>query len=174
MPIAQGKNCCGFTLLEFAVAAGLLGLLAAALLSRVLFYHAEAERVAAEQLVGTLRSALQVRAAQASAAPGGQGLGRLADENPIGWLSEKPANYLGEYYAPPLEELPSGNWFYDRRDRSLVYLPAAYKSFSFQTSKFLKFKVKLFRLPTPRGGGLGNPNQGIVLDQVQDDVAVNN
>lgn len=172
MTSKPGKNCCGFTLFEFAVAAGLLGLFVAALLSRVVFYQGEAERVAAEQLVGTLRTALEVRAAQTVAHGGQQGLDRVAEENPMGWLLEEPRNYLGEYYAPPLEKLPVGNWLYDRNDKTLVYLPASYKSFSLQTSKFLKFKVKLIRLPNLTViKGPSKINKGIRFDQVDDPVA---
>jgi general secretion pathway protein G len=176
MTSKPGKKCCGFTLFEFAVGAGLFGVFVAALLSRVLFYQGEAERVAAEQLVGALRTALEVRTAQTIAAAGGeQGLARIAEENPIGWLAHKPRNYLGEYYAPPLDELPLGNWFYDRNDKTLVYLPASHKSFSFQTSKFLKFKVKLLRLPNlTQIKGQSKINKGLSLDQVSDSVADNN
>ncbi len=171
----SGKNCCGFTLFEFAVAAGLMALFVATLLSRVVFYQGEAERVAAEQLVGTLRGALEVRAAQTMAHGGQQGLDRVAEENPIGWLVEQPHNYLGEYYAPPLAELPTGNWLYDRNDKSLIYLPASHKSFSMETSKFLKFKVKLTRLHNPaQTRGPGGINKGLSFDQVRDSVVVNN
>jgi type II secretory pathway pseudopilin PulG len=173
MPTLPAKKCCGFTLLEFAVAAGLLGLLVAALLSRLLFYQEQAERVAAEQLVGTLRTALQVRAAQVGAAGGEGALQALAEQNPISWLSGKPQNYLGEYYSPDLEELPRGNWFFDRTDKSLVYLHNGHKSFSFETSTFLKFKVKLLRLPNPTGlNGRTKVTKGLVLDQVSDRAAV--
>jgi prepilin-type N-terminal cleavage/methylation domain-containing protein len=169
------RRCCGFTLIESAVVAGLLGIFVAILASRLLTYQAEAERVAAEQLVGTLRTALQVRAAKAVIEGGQQGLRALLDENPVGWLSEKPANYLGEYYAPDTEELPSGNWYFDRADRSLVYLFENTKSFSIQTSNFLKFKVKLSRLPTPdRVDRRSTTSTGLVFDQVADRNAVNN
>jgi general secretion pathway protein G len=175
MTSRAGRSCCGFTLIESAVAAALLGIFVAILISRVLTYQAEAERVAAEQLVGTLRTAMQVRAAKAVIARGEQGLHALLDENPLSWLSEKPANYLGEYYAPDMEELPRGNWFFDRADRSLVYLLRNTKSFSLQTSNFLKFKVKLSRLPTSTGSnGRSKTSTGLVFDQVADRNAVNN
>jgi type II secretory pathway pseudopilin PulG len=169
-----GRRCCGFTLIESAVAAGLLGIFVAILISRVLTYQAEAERVAEEQLVATLRTAMQVRAAKAVIAHGEQGLHPLLDENPIGWLADQPANYLGEYYAPDPTELPPGNWYFDRADRSLVYLLGNRKSFSFQTSIFLKFKVK-FHLPNTAGiNGRSKTSTGLVFDQVPDRNAVNN
>jgi type II secretory pathway pseudopilin PulG len=175
MTSRAGQKCWGFTLFEAAVAAGLLAIFVAVLVSRVVAYQAEAERVAAQQLVATLRTAMQVRAAKALIARGEQGLHPLVDENPIGWLSAKPANYLGEYYAPDREELPSGNWYFDRADRSLVYLLQNRKSFSLGTSTFLKFKVKLFHLPTSdRLDRLSKTSTGLVLDQVHDPNAVKN
>jgi type II secretory pathway pseudopilin PulG len=171
----RGRRCCGFTLAECAVAAGLLGIFVALLVGRVQGYHHEAERVAAEQLVGTLRTALQVRATRAVIERGEHGLAALLDQNPLDWLSQKPSNYLGEYYAPDMEELPSGNWFFDRADKSLVYLMGNTKTFTSQTSNFLKFKVKLFRLPsTDRNGRPSTTNSGLVFDQVFDRNAVNN
>jgi general secretion pathway protein G len=164
----------GFTRLEFAVAAAVVGLLVAALVERVLFYNEQAERVAVQQLVGTLRTALQVRAATVVAARGEGGLAVLAQENPIGFLSEKPGNYLGEYYSPNLEELPEGNWLFDRAEPSLVYLPRGHKSFSFETLKFLKFKVKFVGLRDPNvTGGRSQATKGVILDQVSGEVAVN-
>jgi general secretion pathway protein G len=164
----------GFTRLEFAVVAAVFGLLVAVLVERVLVYDEQAERVAVQQLVGNLRAALQVRAAGLAAAPGGAGLAALERENPIGFLSEKPSNYLGEYYAPDLEELPDGSWVYDRAQHSLIYLPRSHKSFSFQTSKFLRFKVKFVGSPGPDvGNGRSKATKGVILDQVSDGAAVN-
>jgi prepilin-type N-terminal cleavage/methylation domain-containing protein len=168
------KNCCGFSLLECAVATSVFALLVAIFSGRALFYHSEAERVVSEQLLGTLRTALQVRAAQLVTSEGERGLERLADQNPMSLLSEKPDNYLGEFYRPDLRKLPHGNWFFDRRDRNLVYLPTGYKSFSLETSRFLRFKVKLILLPdADQARGLSKRTKGVTLDQVTDRVAVN-
>jgi general secretion pathway protein G len=169
------RSCAGFTLVEGAVVAGLFGILVAILAGRVLAYHAEAERVAVEQLVGTVRTALQVRAAKAMIERGEHGLVALRDQNPLDWLARKPSNYLGEYCAPDMHELPSGNWFFDRADGSLVYLFSNNKSFSLETSNFLKFKVKLFRLRNTAGSsGRSKTSTGLVFDQVSDRKAVNN
>jgi hypothetical protein len=51
----------GATRLELAVAAILAALLAGLLLDRLIAYHGESERVAAKQLIGSLRTALAVR-----------------------------------------------------------------------------------------------------------------
>ena len=166
----------GFSLFEMAVALAVFGILAAVLLNRVLFYQQQAEVVAAEQLIGTLRAALQLKSAQLFIGHREQELTRLADENPIGWLAEKPQNYLGEYYAPDLKEMPQGNWFYDRADKTLVYLLNNSKSFAAGPPNLLKFKVKLARLPTNPAKSSGSPLliEGAILDQVFDQAAVTN
>ncbi|TFW30988.1 hypothetical protein [Massilia horti] len=160
----------GFSRFEFAVAAALFGVLVAVFAGRVWYYQAEAERVAVKQLVGTVRIALQVRAAQLLAAGGEQALRQLADENPIAWLSHKPTNYAGEYDGLPPAGLPSGSWFFDRADRSLVYLPHRDESFSDETSRFLKFKVKFLSSPS---ASRGNAAQGVVFDQVSGQAIMN-
>lgn len=155
--------------------AGLFAIFVAIMISRVQSYHAEAERVAAEQLVATIRTALQVRAAKAVIEGGDQGLLPLLEDNPLNWLQEKPANYLGEYYAPNHADLAPQNWYFDRADRSLVYLFGNTKSFSSETLIFLKFKVKLSRSSTPAELNRRSGNStGLVFDQVSVRNAVNN
>jgi type II secretory pathway pseudopilin PulG len=166
------KNCAGFTLLEGAVAAAVIGVLVATFIARALFYYDEAERVVAAQLIATMRTALQVRVAQTIATEGEGALASLVALNPLALLHEKPQNYLGEFDYPRIEEMPRASWFYDRTDHSLVYLPNSHKSFSFSTSELLRFKVKFAFLPSPSDSSLSQATKGIVLDQVTDRLAV--
>lgn len=139
----------GFALLELAVAAVVFSLVAGVLLNRLVPYIGESEYVAAKQLISSMRTALSVRSARA-ASQGGQGaLLAVAQENPMDWLAEQPKNYLGEYYSPNESELRRGNWYFDKANRTLVYLSASRKSFSAETPKFLRFKVELLRVPNP-------------------------
>lgn len=156
---APGR-CRGATRFEFAVCVVVMGLLAGVLLGRLLEWRAQSERVAAYHVVGALRTALAVREAQLSAAGGNTTLA-LARENPMAWLLRRPANYLGEYYAPDLATLRRGAWFFDRNDRTVNYLLAS-DTFSFQTSKLLKFKVELSGSYHPAGSGHG----ALVIDEV--------
>jgi hypothetical protein len=163
----------GYTRLEFALAVGVFGLLVAVLASRLLLYHEEAERVAAQQLIATLRTGLAVRSAQLAAEGQSEHLAALAGANPIALLSEKPGNYVGEFYAPDVLEMPKGQWFFDRADRTLVYLFSTPEKFSPRTSNFLKFKVKLLRLPNPADTkGRSKVITGVILDQVSDQAAI--
>jgi general secretion pathway protein G len=132
----------GFTLLEFAVVLLLSSVVSAIAFNRLEFYREQAEMVAARQVVAALRTSLQVHSARL-ASSGRQGeLHRLAAGNPIELLDRKPVNYLGELTAPDPERIGQAGWVFDLRDRSLVYLPKNTESFSFGTSRLLRFKVE--------------------------------
>lgn len=169
MTTPAGRSARGFALFELAVAAAVLTLLAGVLLNRLAPYAGESEVVAAKQLIGTLRTALAVRSAQAISREGQAGLMAVAHENPMDWLVERPKNYLGEYYSPKESELPKGNWYFDKANKTLVYLSASSKSFSVEIPKFLRFKVKLLRVPKPvETDGRSKVTEGLVLDEVED------
>jgi general secretion pathway protein G len=141
----QGARAGGFTLLEFAVVVLVSSIVSAVALNRFEYYREQAEIVAARQVVTSLRSSLQARTAQLVSQGQEQALQKLAAENPINLLSWKPANYLGEYYAPDPKEIGQPGWVFDPRDKTLVYLPKNTESFSFSTSRLLKFKVEFVR-----------------------------
>jgi general secretion pathway protein G len=139
----QGQG--GFTLLEFAVVVLVSSIVSAVVLNRFEYYREQAEIAAARQVVASLRTSLQVRTAQLLSQGQEQELQKLAVGNPIKLLLWKPENYLGEYYAPDPEQIGRAGWVFDPRDKSLVYLPKNTKSFSFSTSRLLKFKVEFVR-----------------------------
>ncbi len=146
----------GFTLLEFALVVLVSTIVSAVALNRFEYYREQAEIVAARQVVTSLRTSLEARAAHLASSGRELELQKLAAENPINWLSWKPANYLGEYYAPDPKEIGQAGWVFDPRDRMLVYLPKNTESFSFGTSRLLKFKVEFVR----------NKNISLALNQV--------
>ena len=166
----------GATRLELAVATILIALLAGMLLDRLIGWRGETERVAAKQLVSSLRTALAMRSAEAISRGGEAGLMILAHQNPMRWLQKTPENYLGEYYSAPKEGLPRGHWYFDRSAETLVYLPSAHKSFSAGIQKVLIFKVELLHGPDPvEAGGQREVATGLVLGQLEDQsLAFNN
>jgi prepilin-type N-terminal cleavage/methylation domain-containing protein len=135
----------GFTLLEFALVVVLSSVISAVVLNRFEFYREQAEMTSARQLVAALRTSLQVRSVQLASNGREQDLKQLAARNPIDLLAWKPANYLGEYYAPDPKQIGQPGWVFDPRDKSLVYLPKNTESFSFGTSRLLRFKVEFVR-----------------------------
>lgn len=147
----------GFTLIELAVVVAVVGLLATALLSRISFYQELAEKVAMEQLLGTLRSALHLQIADSLVKGDKAAINRLADQNPMDWLAEKPNNYTGEYYTPQPRVVAAGNWYFDLHTKNLVYLANNHKHLHTAPgeSNKLRFQVKLVTSVTG-GGAAGN------------------
>jgi len=172
---ARSRRQAGFSRLELALATVVATLLAAVLLDSLIKARGESELVATKQLIGSLRTALAVRSAEAISTRGEPGLVALAHQNPLDWLIKHPDNYLGEFYNPPKDELTTGNWYFDKAEHALVYLPNIRKTFSGETSKFLVFKVKFVRVPSPVNSVTRNKvTTGLVLDQIPDQaVAVN-
>lgn len=161
----------GFVLVQSIIALMVAAVLIVVMLVRTRQYNDEAERQTVNLMVNTFRTALGLRVA-AVAGKGPAALARIADENPFDWLGRKPDNYLGEYYSPDLKEMHEGNWLFDRRDKTLVYLPSSHKSFASRPSKFLKFKVEFAQagLPGVKNGPTEVPS-GLVIEQVDDDSA---
>ncbi len=113
----------GFTLIELAVVAVIVAVLAGLLLKRALYYQEQAERVSMEQTLGILRSAMHLQMADRLLHPALRPMSQLAGDNPMNWLAERPPNYVGEYAAPRPGQIAHGNWYFDTNERTLVYLP---------------------------------------------------
>jgi prepilin-type N-terminal cleavage/methylation domain-containing protein len=164
----------GFTLIELAVVVAVVGILAAALLNRVVFYQEQAEKVAVEQLLGTLRSALHLQIADLLVQGKTAEINRLSDQNPMDWLAEKPSNYIGEYYTPKPGLVPAGNWYFDLHNKNLVYLVNnhAHLHTAPGESNKVRFQVKLvMSLPSNGSSAVANPAnidrvEGVILEQV--------
>ncbi|WP_152571046.1 hypothetical protein [Massilia sp. LC238] len=155
----------GATRFEFAVCVVVTGLLAGVLLGRLLEWRAQSERTAAYHVVGALRTALAAREAQLLTAAGKDAVLKLLQENPMSWLLRQPANYVGEYYSPRPEMLRRGAWFFDRTDRTVNYV-LSNDTFSFKTSKLLKFKVELSSSYHPAESGRSGKHGALVIDEV--------
>jgi general secretion pathway protein G len=165
----------GFTLFELAVSAIIVALLTVLLLSRLQTYQQDAEQVAADRLVSTLRAALKIKIAQLSVAKKEHELQSIIDENPMGWLVAPPKNYLGEYNSPEQKQLPDHVWYYDRSAKELVFKPSQEKRFGSGKQTLLKFKVKFLYLPVTRGETPELKSaKTAVLDQVSEKTVVNN
>jgi type II secretory pathway pseudopilin PulG len=150
MSMRGARRRAGFTLLEFAVTVLVAAAVSAFLLNRFDFYREQAEMAATRQLVGALRTALELRTAQARAKGEAAALHALAEDNPMNWLAEKPGNYLGEFDALDPRKIGRTGWVFDARDKSLVYLLPNAESFSFGSARLLRFKVEFLRTPEQR------------------------
>ena len=90
-----------------------------------------------ESTAENIRTGLRYKVADLILANRASEIPTLADENPMNWLGERPPNYLGELDSAPADE-PKGQWYFDRRNRELVYTvnnrrhfsPSMYRDFS--------------------------------------------
>ena len=112
-----------FTLLELLVTALVIGILAAVFLNRVLFYQEQAEKIVMEATARNIRTSLHIRLADMMIHNRQSEIPLLAGENPINWLATEPGNYLGEYDGPKPEEMQASGWYFDVKEKTLVYLP---------------------------------------------------
>jgi len=159
----------GASLLEFSVTVLVIGVLGGLLLQRVWYYQGEAERVAVQMTVANVRTALEIKVAQAKLPGSSIDLTLLTEENPLDLLKNKPANYAGALFSPSNGDIGEGNWCFDRTDKSLIYLLNFGNSFTDAQTKRLKFKVKLLRLPYSPAKPSGTPEPlGVAFEQVKD------
>jgi prepilin-type N-terminal cleavage/methylation domain-containing protein len=112
----------GFSLLELVVVIVIISVLMVFAISRLLSLMVDAERVTMETVAGTLRSAIGMKVAQCIVKSKLSELPALAGSNPMALLAETPRNYLGELDGADPAKLEDGNWYFDKRDKALVYL----------------------------------------------------
>jgi general secretion pathway protein G len=134
-PVRDGQ--CGATFVEFAVAIALIAIFVGVLMERALYYQEYAEKTAMEMTAKNIRTGLRYKVADLILDNRMAEISTLADENPLNVLAEKPPNYLGELDSAPMVD-PKGQWYFDRRNRELVYTvnnrrhfsPSSYRDFS--------------------------------------------
>lgn len=155
---------------EFAVVAIIFAILCGVLLQKMQFYQQEAERLAVEQVVTSVRAALASRVTSLYLKGKEAEMTALAQQNPMEWLERRPPNYAGEFDAPPKPgAVPEGYWYFDRSTATLSYLLNKGSFFRESAAKRLNFKVKFARIPsniTKYHEGLG-PG-GVTLERIDE------
>lgn len=111
----------GFSLIELVVALTLVAIFAGVLLERMVYYQELAEKASMEQVAADLRSSVNLRAAELALENRFTELDALALQNPFDLLVRKPQNYLGVLEASSPEQAISGNWYFDRKSKEVVY-----------------------------------------------------
>jgi len=113
---------CGFSLLELVIVIVIVSVLLVVAVDKLLALQVDAERVAMEQVAGVVRSGLGIKVAESIVRNDMRAIAALEGSNPMDRLAQLPVNYLGELEASDVGSQKDGNWYFDTRERVLVYL----------------------------------------------------
>jgi prepilin-type N-terminal cleavage/methylation domain-containing protein len=112
----------GFSLLELLIVIVIISVLLVVAIDRLLKLRYEAERAMVQSVIGALKSGLYVDFAAAAAGGKGGRIDAARGSNPMLRLAEKPESYAGEFFGADPKLFEPGTWYFDKRDRALVYL----------------------------------------------------
>lgn len=143
--IRTGMRQAGFTLFELVLVIVLVAVMMKILLERFLIYQEMAEKVAMEQTVGALKSALNIQTAALIASGRTDDVAKLTTINPFTLLADKQRNYIGELFKVDEGTIEPGNWYFDLKRRQAVYVVARGPHFvpDEQGRKEVRYKVEL-------------------------------
>jgi general secretion pathway protein G len=111
----------GFSLLELVVSLTLAAVLVGVFLDRALYYREQAEKSAMEQVANDLRSSVNLRVAELTLENRFGELAALPAQNPMDLMVRKPQNYLGVLEGAGMQEVVTGNWYFDKTSKEVVY-----------------------------------------------------
>jgi hypothetical protein len=169
VPLAQHRRQGGSGYFEFAVVAIIFAILTGVLLQKLNYYQQEAERIAVQQVVASLRAALASKTASLYLKGNETEMMALVRRNPMELLEHAPQNYAGEFDASGAVSVKEGQWYFDRSTATLSYLLNSHSIFGGDSLKRLNFKVKSAQPPSNitnihEGPGPG----GVTLEQIND------
>jgi general secretion pathway protein G len=130
------------TRVEAAIYAGLIAVLLAIFLERLLYYMEVGERTAMEVTVSRVNSAINVHLAHEMLS--GRPLKVLPPlaQNPFQLAKMSPQNFLGEIDGSTLAEVERASWVFDRSRGELVYLPRWHRGLdSAELDGAIRFKL---------------------------------
>lgn len=111
----------GFSLLELVVVIAIISVLLVMAITRLWALQVDAERVAMEQVLGSLRSAIGIKVADYFVRNDVAGVRSLTGTNPMDRLSEVPKNYIGALSGANPDTIEGGSWYFDVPGKVLVY-----------------------------------------------------
>jgi len=112
----------GLSLVELLIVIVIISVLLVVAIDRLLALRFEAERATVQSVIGALRSALYIEFAAAAARGQMQRMDVAPGSNPMLRLAEKPDGYAGEFFGAEPQLFEPGTWYFDTRDRALVYV----------------------------------------------------
>ena len=148
----------GASLVEFAVAATVLAVLASVFLLRLLDAQEYAEKIAMEATVENMRAGLRAQVGALLIADRTSEIVSLVADNPVQWLDDAPEGYLGEYPGQPSADT-SGTWYFDTAQGELVYTANLRRHFVPSSSS--GYTVRLKVLPISYSATAKSPNEPV-------------
>jgi len=124
--MARTERQCGLSKLEFLLVLAVIAVLLLVALEQMKEVQELSEEMVVEATLRNISSGLRYAMAE-DIIHGTEG--RIAERvggNPVRWLDQPPAGYLGEFPATP-EPLPAGAWVFDSTRRELCYRPKLFK-----------------------------------------------
>jgi prepilin-type N-terminal cleavage/methylation domain-containing protein len=160
----------GFSLFELVVVLTLIGVLIAIAIDKLPAWQAQAERAAAESVVGSLRSALGIKVASFVARGDLAGVVALEGSNPMEQLAEIPSNYVGARRRMEAASVEGGQWYFDPAIGQLVYRVRTGFTGEASEAAELRYTVRLIYEDQNRNGRFDagrDSLQGVRLEEVQ-------
>lgn len=111
----------GFTLLELVVVVLIVSIAAVIALQHLLAVRVDAERATVTRTIGNLRSGIGMHIARSVLDDDWEAIATLDGANPMALMARVPDSYLGELSSPDPDAIAAQRWYFDSRQRLLVY-----------------------------------------------------
>lgn len=155
----------GISKYEFLIRVTVVGLLAAFLLERFLYYQEYTEKTVMEATVINMRSGMRLRIAELMTENRSSEIGDLLKQNPIAWLERPPANYLGAFKTADLPEPAKDGWYFDIDKRELVYRLRLHRFFEGEGGEYpvVRFRVAAKTGDVKEGSNAATRTEGVEI-----------
>ncbi|MHB1543803.1 MAG: hypothetical protein ACYCS1_03165 [Gammaproteobacteria bacterium] len=143
------------SLLELVIVVILIAVFIRVAIDRIWPLRIVAEKTTVVEVRGAIESALGIAVAgRIARGKPLAAIARLAGANPIRFLAAPPDNYLGSFAHPSRHRIPGGSWYFNRSNRTLVYVIRFARHF---TSPLPGRKRIRFRVEAVYRGGSHTP-----------------
>ena len=112
----------GLSIFEVTLVVILVGILMVIAMEKILRLDVDAERVGMQRMIGQLQSALVIEFADRVVHDGLAATRDMEAINPMSVLAKAPATYIGEFDQSVPPGVAGGDWYFDTRSRTLVYV----------------------------------------------------
>lgn len=157
--LARSRPMRGFTLFELIVVIGIFSILVGYALDKSFDNLELGEKAAMETQRLMMRSGMDLQIAGLISSGRERDIVRLAGRNPVDWLREKPANYLGAHAGAPSGQEVTGGWYFDTSTGELVYVPKRHANLKPDRSGLfrIRFHVTVAAPGDASGGAVRTP-----------------